>query len=43
MEHHTSPTLTEATVKSKVEDLFKIFGLIDADFSSLMAIDPNPT
>jgi hypothetical protein len=43
MEHHTSPTLTEATVKSKFEDLFKIFGLIDAAFASLMAIDPNPS
>jgi hypothetical protein len=41
MEHHTSPTLTAATVKSKVENLFKIFGLIDAAFASLMAIDPN--
>jgi hypothetical protein len=41
MEHHTSPTLTAATVKSKVEDFFKIFGLIDAAFASLMAIDPN--
>jgi hypothetical protein len=30
-------------VKSKVENLFKIFGLIDADFASLMAIDPNPS
>jgi FtsZ-binding cell division protein ZapB len=43
MEHHTSPTLTAATVKSKVEDLLKIFGLIDAAFASLMAIDPNPS
>jgi hypothetical protein len=43
MEHHTSPTLTEAAVKSKVENLFKIFGLIVAAFASLMAIDPNPS
>jgi hypothetical protein len=43
MEHHTSPTLAAATVKSKVENLFKIFGLIDAYFASLMAIDPNPS
>jgi hypothetical protein len=43
MEHHTSPTLTAATVKSKVENLFKIFGLIDAAFASLMAIDPDPS
>jgi hypothetical protein len=43
MEHHISPTLTSATVSSKVEDLFKIFGLIDAAFDSLMAIDHDPS
>jgi hypothetical protein len=43
MEHHTSPTLTAATVKSKDENLFKLFGLIDAAFASLMETDPNPS
>jgi hypothetical protein len=28
-------------VKAIVDDLFQIFGLIDADFSSLMTIDPS--
>jgi hypothetical protein len=37
-EHKISDGLSNSDVKARVYDLFQIFGLIDADFSSLMTI-----